>query len=70
MTAGDAYRAKAVELTAQARDELKRAQELEVLASSYLRLADLADRNARTNLIFEPPISPPVVQQQTEDGLT
>ena len=72
----DAYRAKAVELTAQARGELQRAQELEALASSYLRLAEMADRNARTNLIFEPPFSPPVVKQQqvqpnaskTDDG--
>ena len=66
MVAGDAYRAKAVELTAQARDELQRARELEALASSYLRLAEKADRNMRTDLIFEPPFSPPVVQQQQQ----
>ena len=76
MAAGDAYRAKAAELTAQARDELQRAQELEALASSYLRLAEMADRNTRIDLIFEPSFSPPVVQQQqvqpkapkTDDG--
>ena len=66
MAAGDAYRAKAVELTAQARDQLQRARELEALASSYLRLAEMADRNMRTDLIFEPPFSPPVVQQQQQ----
>ena len=57
MAAGDAYRAKAAELTAQARDELQRAQELEALASSYLRLAEMADRNTQIDLIFEPSFS-------------
>ena len=75
MPAGDAYRIKAAELTAQARDLPKLRTELESLALSYLRLADQADQNALTDVVHEPPPAHPVPdrpvaqqQQQPQPG--
>ena len=72
MPAGDAYRIKAAELTAQARDlpDIELRTELENLAMSYLRLADQADRNSLTDVVYEPPPARPasdhVAQQQQQ----
>jgi hypothetical protein len=51
------YRAKAAELLARARREGNWALRLEyeILAQSYLGLANLAERNSRTDLVYETP---------------
>jgi hypothetical protein len=57
MAAGDNYRAKALELLAQAeteRDQAARA-ELESLAAAYLRLAEQAERNSALTIEFDLP---------------
>jgi hypothetical protein len=57
MTHGDAYRFKGAEFEAKARLEtnpMLRA-ELESLARAYFRLADQADRNSKTDIVYEPP---------------
>jgi hypothetical protein len=65
---GDAYRIKASELNAEARQEQNagRRAELETLAMAYLRLANQAERNARNNVVYETPSPRPVVQQQQQ----
>ena len=68
MAPGDLYRVKAADMNARAKREtslLIRA-ELENLALAYLRLADQADRNARTDVVYEPPSHQPSVQQQQQ----
>jgi hypothetical protein len=57
MSSADEYRAKAGELLAAAQKEhssITRA-ELENIAAAYLRLADQADKNAKTDLVYESP---------------
>jgi hypothetical protein len=57
MTNGDQYRIKAAEFHAVAQrvaDPGLRRQ-FENLARAYLRLAGRADRNARIELVYEPP---------------
>jgi hypothetical protein len=75
VSVADEYRAKAAELAAKASREKKpqRRAELEALERSYLRLAVQAEKNAKTNLVYEtpppptrPPSQPPVVQQQQQ----
>jgi hypothetical protein len=59
MSGGSAYRLKAAELAARAtteQDPSTRA-ELESLALAYLRLADQADRNQASDLVYETPPS-------------
>jgi hypothetical protein len=56
MSAGDQYRVKAAELRARAHQEPAETQaELEALAQSYLRLADQAERNSQTDIVYETP---------------
>ncbi len=57
MTPAEQYRAKAAELRAKAQLESNRSTqtELEGMAASYIRLADQADRNSLTNLVYENP---------------
>jgi hypothetical protein len=61
MAAGDHYRFKAAEMYAKGRAEpnepLKR--DFENLALAYLRLADQADRNADTDVVYETPTERP-----------
>ena len=67
MTHGNAYRAKANEFMAKAKRESNPALRLqyEQFAQSYLRLAEQADRNQRTDIVYETPQSPAAgVQQQ------
>ena len=54
----DGYRVQAAKLKAQARREtnLDVRRQLEGLADCYLRLADQADRNQRTDVAYEPPL--------------
>ena len=68
MASGDAYRAKAAELVGKATretDDHNRAN-LYALAQSYLRLADQADRNAKTDVTYETPTRRPATQQQQQ----
>jgi hypothetical protein len=52
MSTGDDYRVRAAELHVKAKAEIdtQRRVELELLALSYLRLAEQADRNAQTDI--------------------
>ena len=65
---GDAYRIKASDLKAEARQEpnAARRKELDNLAMAYLRLADQAERNSHNNIVYETPAQRPVVQQQQQ----
>ena len=57
MSASDEYRAKAAQLRARAQPELSALSQasLENLALSYLRLAEQAEKNATTDLVYETP---------------
>ena len=57
MAAGDDYRVKAANLNAQAKAEgdPQIRKEYESLVLAYLRLADQADRNAETDVVYETP---------------
>ena len=71
MTPADLYRVKAVDLAALARaekDPFGKA-EYERLSLAYLRLADQADRNSQTDVVYETPPAPteqPQAQQQQQ----
>ena len=60
MTAADQYRKLAVKLHAKARNESSPALRAEWihLAQSYLRLAEQAERNSRTDVTYEPILRP------------
>jgi len=73
MTPADAYLIKAGDLAALARVESDPFQkaELERLSLAYLRLAEQAERNSLTDLVYEtPPTSSdqPQVQQQQQQA--
>lgn len=57
MATGDHYRIKAAELNALAKAEKNPVirKECEQLALAYLRLADQAERNSETDVVYEPP---------------
>jgi hypothetical protein len=57
MTPAERYRARAIEFEAKAKVETNPARqaEFEHLARSYRRLAEQADRNAQTDIVYEPP---------------
>jgi hypothetical protein len=61
MTAGDAYRLKAAELTfmAEAERDAELRLEFEHLAVAYLRLAEQADRNSLNDIVYEVPAPKP-----------
>jgi hypothetical protein len=65
MPTADEYRIKAAELNAQAKGEASPLQsaQLQNLALAYLRLADQADKNATTDIVYEPPLTQPPMQQ-------
>jgi len=58
MSPVDDYRAKAAHLRALARLEAKRplGREYDRLARAYVRLAEQAERNSRTDVVYEPPV--------------
>jgi hypothetical protein len=61
------YRAKAEEFLAQAKlAEPKANYELVALALRYLRLADLAGKNAGTDVVYETPTVTVPMQQQPQ----
>ena len=57
MTSADGYRAKVAEFSAQARLEKLPALQLEYakMAAAYIRLAEMAERNAENGVVREPP---------------
>ena len=58
MNSSDHYRKRAIELEAVAhgkKDPAARVERLQ-MAKAYRKLAELADRNARLDLVYEPPI--------------
>jgi len=63
MSSADDYRKKAAECEVFARADKDFAARIEWLnmAKGYRRLADLAEKNARTDVVYEPPMP----QQQT-----
>jgi hypothetical protein len=67
MTPGDQYRVRAVEFEAKAKCEPRPEIQasLENLARSYRRLAEQADRNALSDLVYETP--PPVPAANTDE---
>jgi hypothetical protein len=71
MSSADQYRARAADMTAKAKVEsnpVLRAQ-FENLCRAYLRLAEQAERNALTDLVYETPLPAPrglQQQQQTQ----
>jgi hypothetical protein len=58
MTPADRYRTLAARFMAQAKSEqnLKLRSEWQYLAVCYLRIAEQADRNSRTDVVYEPPL--------------
>ena len=58
MSAVNDYRAKAAHLRALARLETKSAlgREYDRLARAYVRLAEQAERNSHTDVVYEPPL--------------
>lgn len=69
MPTGDEYRIKAAEMSDRARREANPVvrAEYDNLAMSYLRLADQADRNARSDIVYEtPPVRDSVQQPQPQ----
>jgi hypothetical protein len=68
MPPGDEYRRKAVELADRAAREIDPAfrHEYDQLTLFYIRLADQAERNARTDVVYETPPQPAQQQQQQQ----
>ena len=68
MATADEYRIKAAELSARAIAETHPATraEFEALALSYLRLAEQAEHNSRTDVVYETPRERPVLQPQQQ----
>lgn len=66
MTFAEQYRSLAAQFMARARSEqnLKLRSEWDFLAVCYLRLADQADRNGQTDVIYEPPFNDPDIDRQ------
>ena len=72
--AGEHYRVLAGKCDARARaeDDLSIRHEWEIMAQSYRRLAEQAERNARTDVVYEPPpeklhdLEPPPQTPQTQ----
>jgi hypothetical protein len=60
MKTSDGYRIKAARFSAMAREETNRSLQLEYarIAASYIRLAEMADRNLLTDVTYEPPLPP------------
>jgi hypothetical protein len=69
MASGDEYRLKAAEINERAKQETTLAvrAELKKLALAYLLLAEQADSNAKTDIVYEPPPERQNVQQQRDE---
>jgi 2-phospho-L-lactate guanylyltransferase (CobY/MobA/RfbA family) len=59
MTFAEQYRSLAAQFMARARSEqnLKLRSEWDFLAVSYMRLAEQAERNGQTDVVYEPPLT-------------
>jgi hypothetical protein len=59
MNPADGYRAKAAHMRALARLEAKSpmGREYDRLARGYVRLAEQAERNSHTDVVYEPPVT-------------
>lgn len=68
MTPADQYRAKAGDLAALAKAETDPfgKAEYERLAQAYWRLAEQADRNSQSHVVYETPPRQPQAQQQQQ----
>jgi hypothetical protein len=57
MSSADHYRTRAAEFAAMARSQSVPTLQVEYarMAANYLRLAELADRNSQTDVVYEPP---------------
>ncbi len=57
MTSADHYRIKAAEFAAMSKSEPRPALQVEYakMAAAYIRLAELADRNTKNDVVYEPP---------------
>lgn len=70
MSAADEYRRKAVAMAAMAKraESAKRRVEFARLELSYRRLAQLAEKNAKTDIVYQTPPRPEraVAQQQQQ----
>jgi hypothetical protein len=68
MARADQYRVKAAQFHAKAADETRplMRRSLEMLALVYVRLAEQADRNARTDAVYGP-IAPPIVSESDQN---
>ena len=66
MTTVDEYHAKANEFLAKATHEIDPLlrSEYQQLGQSYLRLAEQAERNLRSDIVYETPSRPAAQQQQ------
>ena len=58
MTPADQYRILAAQFMARAKSEqnMKLRSEWQYLAVCYLRIAEQADRNSQTDVVYEPPL--------------
>ena len=70
MTPADEYRVKAGDLAALARAENDPFQKAEFqrLSLAYLRLAEQADRNSQTDVVYEPPPAQPLDQTHSSNS--
>ena len=69
-SSAERYRIKAAEMRAKARDERRPelSAEFERLAAAYLRLAEQADRNSATDIVYEPGARQTQQQQQQQQA--
>ena len=68
MTPADQYRAMAADLAARARGETDPFGKTEYikLSQAYLRLAEQAERNSKTDIVYETPPAAPREQPQAQ----
>ena len=66
MTSAEQYRSMAAQFMARARSEQnsKLRSEWDFLAVCYLRLADQAERNDLTDVVYEPPLNSSDIDSQ------
>jgi hypothetical protein len=72
MTAGDSYRAKAAEFRAKASQEQKPLlrRSFEALAKGYVLLAEQADRNSETDIVYGPFLPPRIKPDGSDQSPT
>ena len=70
MTQAELYRIRAAELKARAKVETDPLLKLEFerLALNYFSLAELAEHNSHTDIVYEPPASAPLKDNEEPTG--